>query len=185
MDSALTLVNVAPPTPYFLSSAQIRDTIIFSHHSHPLYFVTSDTKHMEIRNADSGRIIAVWNHRDFLPDIVAFPHRNGGLPVNVNKWLRKTKLQDGTSALIMDTEWGPYVWKMVSRYRHKVSQESLSSSWVSSSLEPKSSSNYRALILESIAEPIRDDVVVAYLIHRLRLLLEDQAIDLCVGTARW
>ncbi|KAH7919500.1 hypothetical protein BV22DRAFT_1022894 [Leucogyrophana mollusca] len=186
MESTATLVNIAPPTQYFFSTPDIKDAILFAHHSHPLYFVTSDLKHMEIKDAQSGRIIAVWSRRELLPDTVTFPHRNEGHPVNVNKWLKKIQLPDGLHGYIMDTDWGPYTWKVISRYRYKLFTDSDADRVLATvSHKPKPSSNYRALILESIAEPVRDDIVVAYLIQRQRLILEDKAMDLCVGKERW
>ncbi|KAH7911528.1 hypothetical protein BJ138DRAFT_1150411 [Hygrophoropsis aurantiaca] len=186
MESTATLVNIAPPTQYFFNSPEIKDAILFAHHSQPLYFVNSDLKRMEIKEASSGRVIAVWNHRELLPDTVSFPHRNEGRPINVQRWLRKIQLPDGCTGYIMDTEWGPYTWKVVGRYRYKLFTDSDADRVLATvSHKPKESSNYRALVLESIAEPVRDDIVVAYLIQRQRLLLEDKALNLSVGRERW
>ncbi|KAH7905694.1 hypothetical protein BJ138DRAFT_1017377 [Hygrophoropsis aurantiaca] len=186
MDSTTTLVNIAPPTEYFISGPTLKDAIVYDHHSRPLYFVTSDLKHMVIKSAESGRTIAVWNRRDLLLDTVAFSCRNGGLPIHVSKWMKKTKLRDGTPAFVMDTEWGPYVWKIISSHRHKLYTDfDATKSVASVTMEPKSSSSYRALVIESMAEPIRDDIIVSYLIQRQRLLVEEKAIDLYMGAARF
>lgn len=41
--------------------------------------------------------------------------------------------------------------------------------------------NKPAFILQSAGEPLRDDIVVAYLIQRHRVTVENKALDLFVG----
>jgi len=103
----------------------------------------------------------------------------------------------------MQTDYGPYVWKIVSRHRQKVSSPSpsvkfgcspiaptsqvyaqydLTRAVASCSLHPTLSDGRPAFLLEYDAEPLRDDVVVAYLLQRQRVMSEDRAIELFVGT---
>jgi hypothetical protein len=97
MDSAVTLVNPAPPTSYFMTSTNLKNATIYASPGIPLYTITNDGKQTivnDCRNPD--RIIAIFHQREFLPDTISFPERNGSAPINVQKWLRKTKLPDGT-----------------------------------------------------------------------------------------
>jgi len=97
MDSAATLVNPAPPTYYFLTSTNLANTTIFAHPDTPLYTITSEGKQTKINDCHTpGRTIATFHERDLLPNTVSFPRQNDGAPISVQKWLRKSKLADGT-----------------------------------------------------------------------------------------
>ena len=101
MDSDLTLVNAAPPTSYFLSSADLEDAVIYAHPGVPLYRVTSDARHVTIYDS-TDRVIAVLHRRDLFSDTISFPQRhsdNGtgvGTHVSIQRWLRRSRLPDGT-----------------------------------------------------------------------------------------
>lgn len=99
MDSTTTLVNRASPTYYFLTSTNLANTTIYArpYSDIPLYTITSDGKQTKIDDCRTpGRTVAILHQRDFLPNTVSFPERNDGEPVSVQKWLRKSKLEDGT-----------------------------------------------------------------------------------------
>jgi hypothetical protein len=97
MDSAATLVNFAPPTYYFMTSTTLVNSTIYSRPDIPLYTITSDGKQTKISDHRTpGRIIATFHQREILPNTISFPERNGGAPISVQKWLRKSKLPDGT-----------------------------------------------------------------------------------------
>ena len=101
MDSELTLVNPSPPIAYFLSSTDLKDTVIFAEPSVPLYRITSDSRQVKIYDSSTpARIIALMHHRDILSDTITFPHRRGkrGMGtmtnVSVQRWLKRTKAGD-------------------------------------------------------------------------------------------
>lgn len=106
MDSDLTLVNVAPPTSYFLSSTDLKDAVIYAHPGVPLYRITSDARHIKICDATTpdNRVIALLHRRDLLSDTISFPQRHGnsdtgtgtGSHVSVQRWLKRSRLPDGT-----------------------------------------------------------------------------------------
>lgn len=97
MDSAATLVNPAPPTSYFLTSTNTKNGTIYARPGIPLYTITNDGKQTIVNDHRTpGRIVAIFHQREFLPDTISFPERNGSAPIKVQKWLRKTKLADGT-----------------------------------------------------------------------------------------
>jgi hypothetical protein len=97
MDSTATLVNPAPPTSYFLTSTNTKNATIYARPGIPLYTITNDGKQTIVNDHRTpGRIVAIFHQREFLPDTISFPERNGSAPINVQKWLRKTKLADGT-----------------------------------------------------------------------------------------
>lgn len=104
MDSELTLVNLAPPTSYFLSSTDLKDAVIYAHPGVPLYRVTSDAKHIKIYDGTTpNRVIAVLHRRDLLPDTISFPPQHANSSANTNtghvsvqRWLKRSKLADGT-----------------------------------------------------------------------------------------
>ncbi|KAH0830103.1 hypothetical protein J3R83DRAFT_1440 [Lanmaoa asiatica] len=171
----------------------LTDTVIFSHPGVPLYRVTSDAKHIKICDCTTlNRIIAVIHRRDLLPDTISFPqrHSNGGTTagtgtgtqMSVHRWLKRSKTPDGTPTFTVETGYGPYVWRIASRYRHKVFAEyDLDNPVASCSLHESLPLNKPAIILQSIGEPLRDDIVVAYLVQRHRLRMEKHALDLFVG----
>ncbi|KAF9228891.1 hypothetical protein BS17DRAFT_214362 [Gyrodon lividus] len=183
MDSSATLVNPAPPTPYFLSNTDLKNAVIYAHPTVPLYKITSNSKQIQISDGCTpGHIIAVLHRRDLLPNTVSFPERNVGAQVSIQKWLRKTKLPGGSIAFIMETSHGSHVWKSVSRHCQKVyadydPENSLACFYLHETL----SHGMPAFILESGAEPLRDDLVVAYLIQRHRVMMEDKALNLFLG----
>ncbi|KIJ63422.1 hypothetical protein HYDPIDRAFT_29666 [Hydnomerulius pinastri MD-312] len=183
MDSTLTLVNPAPPTPYFLSNTDLKDAVIYAHPAVPLYKITSDSKQIQISDGCTpGRVIAVLQRRDLLSNTVSFPERNGGSHISVQKWLRKTRMPDGSVACIMETDYGPYIWKMISRHRQKVYADyDQDRSIASCYLHERLSHGKPAFVLDSQMEPLRDDFVVAYLIQRHRVMMEDKALNLFVG----
>ncbi|OAX39453.1 hypothetical protein K503DRAFT_799641 [Rhizopogon vinicolor AM-OR11-026] len=186
MDSATTLVNPGPPTYYFLTSTNLANTTIYTRPDIPLYTITdtSDGKLTKINDQRTpGRTIATFHQREILPNTVSFPERNGGAPISVQKWLRRSKLADGTTGFVMETDYGPYVWKIVSRHRQKVyAQCDLTRPIASCSLHPTLSNGRPAFSLEYDAEPLREDIVVAYLLQRQRVMSEDKAIELFVGS---
>ncbi|KAF8552985.1 hypothetical protein OG21DRAFT_1485762 [Imleria badia] len=224
MGSELTLVNLAPPTAYFLSSADLKDAVIYANPGLPLYRITSDARHIKIYDGTTpSRIIAILHRRDLFPDTISFPqrHSNSGTGtgtghVSVQRWLKRSKLPDGTPTFTIDTEYGPYVWKSTSRYRQKVRLASLALSVADISptlspyfipvgvdvdvvlrqvfaqydlenpiascyLHPSLAPSKPALILQSSGEPLRDDIIVAYLVQRHRVTMENKALDLFVG----
>ncbi|KIJ05313.1 hypothetical protein PAXINDRAFT_122318 [Paxillus involutus ATCC 200175] len=183
MDSSVTLVNPVPPTPYFLSNTTLKDAVIYAHPAIPLYKVTSDSKQIRISDGStSGRTIAVLHRRELLPNTVSFTERKGRSQFSVQKWLRKTKLPGGFSGYIMQTSFGPYIWKSVSRHRQKVYANHDPNTHIASFyLHQTLSHGTPAFVLESGAEPLRDDLVVAYLIQRHRIMMEDRALNLFAG----
>ncbi|KAG0701078.1 hypothetical protein DFH29DRAFT_928974 [Suillus ampliporus] len=184
MDSATTLVNPAPPTPYFMTSTNLKNATIYAHPAVPLYTITSDGRQTVINDRRTpGRIVAIFHRREILPNTVSFPGRNGGAPISVQKWLRKTKLADGTTAFVMGTDYGPYVWKIISSHRQKVyAQCDLDRPIASCSLQATLSNGKPAFLLEYDAEPLREDILVAYLLQRQRVMSEDRLIDVFVGS---
>lgn len=184
MDSAATLVNPAPPTSYFLTSTNTKNATIYARPGIPLYTITNDGKQTIVNDHRTpGRIVAIFHQREFLPDTISFPERNGSAPIKVQKWLRKTKLADGTTAFVMGTDYGPYVWKMVSSHRQKVyAQYDLDRPIASCSFHTTPSNGKPAFLLEYDAEPLREDIMVAYLLQRQRVMSEDRLIDVFVGS---
>ncbi|KIK97050.1 hypothetical protein PAXRUDRAFT_137143 [Paxillus rubicundulus Ve08.2h10] len=183
VDSAVTLVNPTPPTPYFLSNTILKDAVIYAHPAIPLYKVTSDSKQIRISDGSTpGRTIAVLRRRELLPNTVSFTQRDGRSQISVQKWLRKTKLPGEFTGYILQTRYGPYVWKSVSRHRQKVyANHDPNTPIASFYLHQTLSHGTPAFFLDSGAEPLRDDLVVAYLIQRHRIMMEDKALKLFAG----
>jgi hypothetical protein len=97
MDSAATLVNPAPPTPYFMTSTNSKNATFYAQPGIPLYTITNDGRQTIVNDRRTpGRIVAIFHQREFLPNTISFPERNGNAPISVQKWLRRTKLSDGT-----------------------------------------------------------------------------------------
>ncbi|KAG8219156.1 hypothetical protein J3R82DRAFT_4924 [Butyriboletus roseoflavus] len=196
MNSELTLVGFAPPpTPYYLSSTDLTDAVIYSCPEEPLYRVTSDGKHIKICGGTTlNHIIAVLHRRDLLSDMISFPQRSGNdatgtrtgtgshSQMSLHRWLKRSKTSDGTHIFTLNTTYGPYVWKVMSRYRHKVFADyDLENPVASCHLHQTLPRGRPAFILESEGEPLRDDIVVAYIVQRHRLQMETKALDLFVG----
>ncbi|KAH7890158.1 hypothetical protein F5I97DRAFT_1850553 [Phlebopus sp. FC_14] len=180
MDSEITLVNPGPPTPYFLSSSDLRDAVIYAQPAIPLYRITSDSKYIRINDGLApGRIIAILHRRELLPNTVSFPGRGKGTPLNLQKWLRKTKSSHGGISYVMNTEYGTCIWKVVSAHHQKVFADyDTEKPLASCCLHQNLPQGKPAFILENIAEPLRDEIVVGYLVQRHRVMMEDVAIDL-------
>ncbi|KAI9570694.1 hypothetical protein HD554DRAFT_307397 [Boletus coccyginus] len=191
MDSDLTLVNVTPPTPYFLSSVDLKEAVIYAHPGEPLYRITSSTRQIKLYDGTTlNRLIAVLHRRDLLSDTISFPQRHGhrgtgtgtGTHLSIQRWLKRSKLPDGTHTFTVDTALGSYVWKNVSRYRQKVFADyDLENPVASCNLYHSLPLNQPAFILQSSGEPLRDDIVVAYLVQRHRVTMESLALDLFMG----
>lgn len=184
MDSAATLVNPTPPTPYFMTSTNLKNATFYAQPGIPLYTITNDGKQTIVNDRRTpGRIVAIFHQREFLPNTISFPERNGSAPISVQKWLRKTKLADGTIAFVMGTDYGPYAWKMISSHRQKVyAQCDLDRPIASCSFHTTVSNGKPAFLLEYDAEPLREDILVAYLLQRQRVMSEDRLIDVFVGS---
>ncbi|KAH7890183.1 hypothetical protein F5I97DRAFT_647257 [Phlebopus sp. FC_14] len=186
MDSSVTLVNPAPPTAYFLSSSDLKNTTIYVYPSTPIYKITGNSKRIKISDERKpGRTVAVLRRRIFLDDTVCFPERSRGYPTSLGRWLRNSKLSDGRSGYVMTTSYGSFVWKMISRHRQKVyadydRDKPIASCYLHQNLAPGTP----AFILESEAEPLRDDIVVGYLIQRNRVMMVDRALDIFVSFTR-
>ncbi|KAG2140913.1 uncharacterized protein EDB93DRAFT_1252697 [Suillus bovinus] len=178
MDSTATLVNPALPTPYFITSTNPKNETFYAHPGIPLYTINDDGKQTMIRDRRTpGRIVAIFHQREILPNTISFPERHGNAPINVQKWLRKTKLADGTTAFVMGTDYGPYVWKMISSHHQKASSLLHKSAFPHHCLRPTVSDGKPAFLLEYDAEPLREDILVAYLLQRQRVMSEDRLID--------
>lgn len=102
MDSELTLVAPAAPTPYFLSSTDLRDAVIFARPSVPLYRITSDSRHIKIWDCSTpNRTIVIMHRRDLLSDTLSFPqrcvnsNRRSMTNVSTQRWLKRSKVIDG------------------------------------------------------------------------------------------
>ncbi|KAG2114458.1 hypothetical protein BD769DRAFT_1489216 [Suillus cothurnatus] len=184
MDSAATLVNPAPPTPYFMTSTNSKNATFYAQPGIPLYTITNDGRQTIVNDRRTpGRIVAIFHQREFLPNTISFPERNGNAPISVQKWLRRTKLSDGTTAFVMGTDYGPYVWKIMSSHRQKVyAQCDLDRPIASCSFHTTLSNGKPAFFLEYDAEPLREDIVVAYVLQRQRVMSEDRLIDVFVGS---
>ncbi|KAG1897325.1 uncharacterized protein F5891DRAFT_1049015 [Suillus fuscotomentosus] len=185
MDSTTTLVNPTPPTPYFLTSTDSKNATFYAHPGIPLYTITDDGKQMIVNDRRTpGRIAAIFHQREILPNTISFPERNGNAPISVQKWLRKTRLADGTTAFVMGTDYGPYVWKIISSHRQKVyAQYDLDRPIASCSFHATVSNGKPAFLLEYDAEPLREDILLAYLLQRQRVISEDRLIDVFVGSS--
>ncbi|KAL4075277.1 hypothetical protein V8B97DRAFT_2022274 [Scleroderma yunnanense] len=131
-----------------------------------------------------SRVIAIIHHKELRPDTIFFPTLDGtGTVTSTQKWLKKTKLPDGTVVRVMDTKLGSYVWKADSRSRLRIfSGHDLENPVAACYLNH--SCGKPILALEYVAEPLRDDIVVAYLIHRRKMVMEDLALDVIVGGQR-
>ncbi|EGN96482.1 hypothetical protein SERLA73DRAFT_186229 [Serpula lacrymans var. lacrymans S7.3] len=179
MESTTTLINPTPPTALYFSTGSMKDSSIFAHPSRPLYTVTSNKSgnRIEVKDAPSGRIIAVHERREILPDHITFPgsETHGSESMDVSKWLKKSKLPDGFPVHIMETPDGSYVWKSDPTYRLALFPESNLQTPVAY-LQPSTPTQNFALVIESQTEAFRDDAVVAFLILEQRLRIEDKHI---------
>ncbi|KAG9317966.1 hypothetical protein JVU11DRAFT_21 [Chiua virens] len=193
MDSELTLVNPTPPTPYFLSSTSLKDEVIYANPTIPLYKITTEVRHITVSDtATPGRTIAILHRRDLLPDTISFPQRHSdsgkgrgiATHVGLHRWLKRSKMPDGTPTYALHTDFGKYVWKVVSRYRQQVFadydlQTPVASCHLRQSLPP----DKPAFVVAFAGEPLRDDIVVAYFVQRYRAAMENKALELFVGPA--
>ncbi|KAF9228898.1 hypothetical protein BS17DRAFT_841029 [Gyrodon lividus] len=116
-------------------------------------------------SANSMKNTTIFSHQHF-----TFQDRNGGQAISVHKWLQKSKLAVGYTVPLMQTSFGQHIWKSDSGYRLWVSLEE--------SFPP--TTNF-ALVLESSVEPLRDDVLVAFLILKQRLRISDMNINIGSG----
>ncbi|KAJ7753142.1 hypothetical protein B0H14DRAFT_2635640 [Mycena olivaceomarginata] len=91
MDSQLTLVTVAAEVP-------------------PAYIISTDEQNSctELRTAGTGELLARITRKDVLPDSIAFPNVNGNKEMRLAKWLKKSKLADGSSTFDVETEHGTF-----------------------------------------------------------------------------
>ncbi|KIJ63420.1 hypothetical protein HYDPIDRAFT_182363 [Hydnomerulius pinastri MD-312] len=183
MNSTTTLVNPVPATPYYFSTNSMKNATIFTRESHPLYTVSTDLKadkHTKISDARTGQLIAAIDRKDILSDTITFPNRSGGASVSVHKWLQKSKLADGYPVHLMETSFGRYVWKSDAKYRVGLYTEDNPVKPLAY-LQLASATQNFALVLESAAEPFRDDVIIGFLILEQRLRVADRNISVGGG----
>ncbi|KAH7917820.1 hypothetical protein BV22DRAFT_1100827 [Leucogyrophana mollusca] len=183
MDSTLTLVNPTSPTQYYFSASSLKNTSIFVKPSRPVYTVTTALKadkRTELKDARTGRTIAIWERREFLPDTIAFPDRDNGSTAHVNKWLDKTKLSDGYPVHVMQTAHGSLVWKSNAEYRLGLyPNDNLDQPLAYYQLNIPGENP--ALVIESAGEQIRDDIIASFLILEQRLRMLDKNINVGGG----
>ncbi|KAF7360058.1 hypothetical protein MVEN_00733900 [Mycena venus] len=106
MDSQLTLVPVAPAVRLMFSKDSMKNATLFLD-SVPIYVISTDAQNActELRAAGSGggELLARITRKEILPDAVAFPALNGGKEIRLAKWLKKSKLADGSSTHVINT----------------------------------------------------------------------------------
>ncbi|EIW83814.1 hypothetical protein CONPUDRAFT_135515 [Coniophora puteana RWD-64-598 SS2] len=151
----------------------MRSTTLFQgSRSNIVYTVRTDTKtgkRTELCNGQ-GNVIAVWTRRDILPDTISWPQREGMPSMTVNKWLWKTQLPDKAQVHAVESPHGKLVWRTeTTGHRHAVYLSPRLSRPIAY-FTPKTEATSLALVLDSSAEPTRDDIVLSALIleHRLR-----------------
>ncbi|KAI6012038.1 hypothetical protein EDC04DRAFT_2762105 [Pisolithus marmoratus] len=181
MDSTITLVNPGPPTSYFLDTTDPKNIVVYAHPCDPLYQIETEAGQIKIIDAHHpSRVLAIIHQKGLRPDTLSFPVRGENSVVNAQKWLKKTKLPDGTMVRAMDTESGSYIWKVHSSLCQKIYQYAdLESAvaccyWHHSSGKP-------SLVLEYGAESLRDDIIIGYFVQRHKITMEEKAIDVLVG----
>ncbi|KAI6009608.1 hypothetical protein F5J12DRAFT_824527 [Pisolithus orientalis] len=181
MDSSITLVNPGSPTSYFLNAADPKNIIVYAHPSDPLYQIEMEAGQIKIIDAHHpSRVLAIIHHKGLRPDTLSFPARGEKSVISTQKWLKKTKLPDGTVVHVMDTENGSYMWKVHSSFCQKIYQygdletEVACCRWQHAHGKP-------ALVLEYGAEPLRDVIIIGYFVQRHKITMEERAIDVFVG----
>ncbi|KAH7905303.1 hypothetical protein BJ138DRAFT_1165041 [Hygrophoropsis aurantiaca] len=193
MDSTLTLVNPSPPTQYTFSTNNIKNAVIFARpfpspgqaqRAQNVYTVSTELKsdkRTELTDTASGRLVAVWERRDILPDTVTFPDRDNGSTTSVSKWLSKGKLPDGMPVHVMQTAYGPLVWKSDATYRLGLFIENnLLQPVAYYQLDLHANANAN-LVIDANAEQIRTDIIFSFIILEQRLRVSDRNINVGGG----
>jgi hypothetical protein len=101
MDSQLTLVTVAPEVRLFFSTDSMKNVTLFLD-SAPAYMISTDEQNSctELCAAGTGELLARITRKDVLPDSIVFPNVNGSKEMRLAKWLKKSKLADGSCAIV-------------------------------------------------------------------------------------
>ncbi|KAF8194059.1 hypothetical protein K438DRAFT_1969349 [Mycena galopus ATCC 62051] len=101
MDSQLTLVTIPPPVPLTFSRNDMNHATLSLGYV-PTYTITTDAQAActELRDTGSGVLLARIIRRVFLPDTIMFPALDSGHEIKLAQWLKKTKLPDGSCAIV-------------------------------------------------------------------------------------
>jgi hypothetical protein len=101
MDSQLTLVTVAPEIRLMFDRDSMKNATLLLD-SVPAYTISTDTTNActELRVTGTGELLARVAWKDILPDTITFPTVNGGREMGLKKWLNKSKLSDGSCAIV-------------------------------------------------------------------------------------
>ncbi|KAG1749428.1 hypothetical protein EDB19DRAFT_1893514 [Suillus lakei] len=170
MQATTTPTDPVPPKSYNFSREDMKNTKIFNNQpASPLYLVVTDIKsdkRTDIFDARGNRLLARIDRRDILPDTITFPDRNRGSSINLNKWLQKSKLENGHHIHSIETTPGTYVWKSDADYRLALYRKGDMSN-------PRTQNFARRLI--------RDDVIVSFLILEQRLRISERNINVGGG----
>jgi hypothetical protein len=179
MQVTTTPTKPVPPKSYNFSLENMKNTKIFNNQpASPLYSVVTDTKsdkRTEIFDARGNHLLARIDRRDILPDTITFPNRNNGSSINLNKWLQKSKLDDGHHIHSIETAHGTYVWKSDADYRLALYRKDDMTNPVAHLQRGTRTQNF-AVIMQGEAELIRDDVIVSFLILEQRLRISEKNI---------
>jgi hypothetical protein len=101
MDSQLTLVTVAPEVRLMFDRDSMKNAALLLD-SVPAYTIFTGTTDActELRVAGPGELLARVARKGILPDTITFPTVNGGREMGLKKWLKKSKLSDGSCAIV-------------------------------------------------------------------------------------
>lgn len=101
MESQLTLVTIAPEVRLLFSADSMKNATLFLD-SAPAYMISTDEQNSctELRTAGTRELLARITRKEVLPDSIMFPNLNGGKEMRLAKWLKKSKLADGSCAIV-------------------------------------------------------------------------------------
>ncbi|KAJ7142622.1 hypothetical protein C8R44DRAFT_760891 [Mycena epipterygia] len=177
MDSQLTLVTASPAISLIFSRDSMTNaTLLVDAASRYTISSNSQNSITEIRAADTTKLLAQIFRRDILPDTIAFPSVNAGKGIRMSKWLRKTKLLDGSVGYVIETEeHGNFVLRVHRQLRLALFREDDLDTPVAH-WQRSSDTAAPALILQAGTwNSVRPQIIAAFIVQEFRMRMEEKA----------
>ncbi|KAJ6540832.1 hypothetical protein DFH09DRAFT_1175412 [Mycena vulgaris] len=177
MDSQLTLVP-AVQTHYLAFSTDSMKNATLSLDSVPLYTVFTDPQnaHTDLRTIGTAQLLARITRKALLPDTITFP---GGKEIPLAKWLRKTRLPDGLSIRVLETEHGSAILKVHSTHRLALFKEGDLETPIAH-WERRNARAPPTLVLPAGATQPHI-IIAAFIVREFELRMREQAARVAVG----
>ncbi|KAJ7142636.1 hypothetical protein C8R44DRAFT_974276 [Mycena epipterygia] len=177
MDSQLTLVTASPPVSLVFSHDSMTNASLLVD-STPRYTISSNSQNSitEIRAAGTTELLAQISRKEVLPDTIAFVGVNAGKEMRLSKWLRKTRLLDGSVGHVIETEeHGNFILKPHRRLRLALFRDDDLETPLAHWQRPSDTAPPALVLQAGTRASVRPQIIAAFVVQEFRMRMEEKA----------